>query len=72
MFEAAEEDESVIGSAVAAQREEVEREIAGLQTEARAREEETEGLVGSSPFHGLVPPFHSGTSRCFATRRGDR
>ena len=50
VFRAAEEDESVIGRIVSAQREELEREIAGLQEEARAREAEIEELVRSSPF----------------------
>jgi hypothetical protein len=50
VFEAAEEDESVIGRIVAAQREEVEREIAGLEADAREAEKEIEELVGSSPF----------------------
>ena len=36
VFRAAEEDESVIGRIVAAQREELEREIGGLKTESRA------------------------------------
>jgi hypothetical protein len=44
------QDESVIDRIAAAQREELEQEIAGLQAEARAREEEIEELVGSSPF----------------------
>ncbi len=50
VFEAAEQDESVIGKIVAAQREEVEREIAGLEAEAREAEKEVEELVGSSLF----------------------
>ena len=50
VFEAAEEDESVIGQIVRAQREEVEREIAVLKAEAREAEEEIEELVGSVPF----------------------
>jgi hypothetical protein len=50
VFEAAEEDESVIGRIVSAQREEVEKEIEELKAVAGAREREIEELVGSSPF----------------------
>jgi Tfp pilus assembly PilM family ATPase len=50
VFEAAEEDESVIVRIVAAQRTEVEREIAGLEAEARKAEKEMEELVGETPF----------------------
>jgi hypothetical protein len=46
----AEEDESVIGPIVRAQREEVAREIAGRKAEAGEAEEEIEELVGSVPF----------------------
>ena len=45
-----EQDEQVIDWIAAAQREELEQEIDGLQAEARAREEEIEELVGSSSF----------------------
>jgi DNA polymerase-3 subunit epsilon len=45
-----EQDEQVIDRIGAAQREELEQEIAALENEARAREEEIEELVGSSPF----------------------
>lgn len=38
----------------ATQREELEREIAGLRDEARAWETEIEELVGTSPFRGRV------------------
>jgi hypothetical protein len=50
VFRAAEEDESVIGRILAAQRKELEWEIAGLRADALAREEEIEKLVGGSPF----------------------
>jgi hypothetical protein len=50
VFEAAEEDESVIERVVSAQREELETEIGRLKEEAGAREKEIEELVGSSPF----------------------
>jgi len=45
-----EQDEQVIDRIAAAQREELEQEIAALEKEARAREEEIEELVGASPF----------------------
>ena len=50
VFRAAEEDESVIGSIVAAQREELEREIATLQAEAERVAEEARELAGEVPF----------------------
>ena len=50
VFEAAEEDEAVIGRIVAAQREEVEREIAGLKAEAERVAEEARELAGEVPF----------------------
>jgi hypothetical protein len=40
----------VIGRIVAAQREELEKEIEGLKAEARAGEKEIEELVGEVPF----------------------
>jgi hypothetical protein len=45
-----EQDEKVIDRIAAAQREELEQEIAELAKEARAREEEIEELVGSLLF----------------------
>jgi hypothetical protein len=45
-----EQDGKVIDRIAAAQREELEQEIAGSQDEARAREEEIEELVRDSPF----------------------
>jgi FtsZ-binding cell division protein ZapB len=50
IFHEVEQDDKVIDRIAAAQREELEREIANLRAEARAREEEIEELVGSSPF----------------------
>jgi hypothetical protein len=50
IFGEAEQDEKVIDRITAAQREEVEREIAGLEVEAREAEKEIEELVGSVPF----------------------
>jgi hypothetical protein len=50
IFREVEQDEKVIDRIAAAQREELEQEIAGLRDEACAREEEIEELVGSSPF----------------------
>jgi cell division protein FtsB len=50
VFEAAEEDESVIGRIVAAQREELEREIAGLKAEGDRIAEEARELAGEVPF----------------------
>jgi hypothetical protein len=50
IFREVEQDEQVIDRIAAAQREELEQEIATLQAEAGAREKEIEELVGSSPF----------------------
>lgn len=50
VFRAEEEDESVIGRIVAAQREELEQEIATLQTEAERAAEEARELAGEVPF----------------------
>ena len=50
VFRAAEEDESVIGRIVSAQREELEREIATLQAEAERVAEEARELAGEVPF----------------------
>ena len=50
VFRAAEEDESVIGSIVAAQREELEREIGELKVEAERIAGEARELVGVVPF----------------------
>ena len=50
MFRATAEDESVIGRIVAAQREVVEREIAGLKAEAERAAEEARELAGELPF----------------------
>ena len=50
VFRAAEQDESVIGSIVAAQREELEREIGELKTEAERIAGEARELVGEVPF----------------------
>jgi hypothetical protein len=50
IFREVEQDENVIGRISAAQREELEQEVASLQAEARAREEQIEELVGASPF----------------------
>ncbi len=50
VFRSAEEDESVIGRIVSAQREALEQEIKSLEKEARARESEIEELVGTAPF----------------------
>jgi hypothetical protein len=50
IFREVEQDESVIDRIAAAQREGLEREIAGLQAEARAREEKIEELAGDAPF----------------------
>ena len=52
IFREVEQDENVIDRISAAQREELEQEIAGLQAEARAREEEIEELVGRVPTLG--------------------
>ena len=50
VFRAAEEDESVIGRIVAAQREELEREIGGLKAEAEKIAGEARELAGEVPF----------------------
>jgi hypothetical protein len=50
IYREVEQDEKVIERIAAAQREELEREIAGLRNAACAREEEIEELVGSPPF----------------------
>ena len=50
VFRAAEEDESVIGWIVAAQREELEREIGVLKVEAERIAGEATELVGEVPF----------------------
>lgn len=50
VFGAAEEDESVIGRIVSAQREELEREIGELKAEAERIAEEARELVGAVPF----------------------
>jgi len=50
VFQAAEEDEKVIGGIAAEQREELEREIAGLQDEAERVAEEVRELAGEVPF----------------------
>ncbi len=50
VFEAAEEDESVIERIVSTQRDELEREIAGLQDEAERVAEEARELAGEVPF----------------------
>lgn len=50
VFQAAEEDESVIGRIVSTQREELVREIAGLQDEAERVAEEARELAGEVPF----------------------
>jgi DNA polymerase-3 subunit epsilon len=50
IYREVEQDEQVIDRIAAAQREELEQEIAALENEARAREDEIEELVGSSPF----------------------
>ena len=50
VFRAAEEDESVIGRIVAAQREDLEREIGELKTEAERIAGEARELVGELPF----------------------
>lgn len=49
-FEASEEDGAMIGSIVAAQRGELEEEIAGLETEAERVAEEARELAGEEPF----------------------
>ena len=50
VFRAAEEDESVIGRIVSAQREELEKEIGELQVEAERIAGEAVELVGEVPF----------------------
>ena len=50
VFRAAEEDVSVIGRIVAAQREELEREIGELKVEAERIAGEATELVGEVPF----------------------
>jgi uncharacterized coiled-coil DUF342 family protein len=50
VFRAAEEDESVIGSIVAAQRVELEKEIGELKAEAQRIAEEARELAGEVPF----------------------
>ena len=50
VFQAAEEDESVIGSIVAAQREKLEREIGELKVEAERIAGEARELAGEVPF----------------------
>jgi cell division protein FtsB len=50
IFREVEQDESVIGRIVAAQQEEVEREIEELQAEAERIAEEARRLLGEVPF----------------------
>ncbi len=50
IFQVAEGDGEVIANIAAAQRVEMEEEIAALQAEARAREKEIEELAGEVPF----------------------
>ena len=50
MFRAAEQDESMIGRIVAAQQEELDREIGELKVEAERIAEEAMELVGEVPF----------------------
>lgn len=50
IFPEVEEDESVIERVVAAQREELDKEITGLQTEAEQAAEEARELAGEVPF----------------------
>ncbi len=50
VFRAAEEDESVIGSIVSAQREELEREIGELKNETDRIAGEARELAGEVPF----------------------
>ena len=50
IFQEVEKDEEVIGRIVAAQREELEREIAGLNAEAARIAMEMEGLAGEVVF----------------------
>ena len=50
VFQAAEKDDAVIGQIVSAQREELEQEIAGLETKAARVAEEARELAGEVPF----------------------
>jgi len=50
IFQSSEEDESVIEQIVAAQRKELEEEIAGLKEEADRVAEEARELAGEVPF----------------------
>jgi hypothetical protein len=50
IFREVEQDESVIDRITAAQREELEREIAGLQAEAERVAKEARELAGELPF----------------------
>ncbi len=50
VFQAAEEDDAVIERIVSTQREELEQEIAGLETEAERVAEEARELAGDVPF----------------------
>ncbi len=50
IFREVEQDEEVIGRIAAAQREELEQEIAGLQAEAEQVAEEARELAGEVPF----------------------
>jgi len=50
IFQAAEEDAAVIGQIVAAQQEDLEKEIAALQAEAERTAEEAKELAGEVPF----------------------
>ena len=50
IYQAAEEDESVIGRIVAEQKEELAKEIEELKAEAERKAEEARELVGELPF----------------------
>jgi len=50
VFQAAENDETVIGQIVSAQREELEKEIVDLKSEAERVAEEARELAGEVPF----------------------
>jgi cell division protein FtsB len=50
VFQAAEKDETLTAQIVSAQREELEQEIAGLETEAECVAEEARELAGEVPF----------------------
>jgi phage-related minor tail protein len=50
VFQAAEKDETVIGQIVSAQREELEKEIGELETEAERVAEEAREMTGEVPF----------------------